>query len=451
MEPIALPIPNPVRAALLTLTALVLLGAGCEEEAEEQELPNGGPGEYRDLVYAGEEGGTQLVGDLILPPDVEQPPVVVLVHGGGFYQGHRDSLEDVAQALAAAGVATFNVDYRLVGVSGGEFPASSVDVRDAVRFLRAQRGQLPVGPVCGTWGSSAGGTLAALAAFSLDDPKMARAGWADLRGWSDEAPVFVGLYGVYDFTTRVEQHGYVPWPEEDYLGGTYEDHAERYEYASPATWVDGDEGPVLLLHGEADGLVEVEQAQELRDDLEAVGVPVTLHTYPDAIHSFLFPLDEDNTDGLDALDRSVSFLVEHCANAADAYPDAGAWEVVQAGTASLTGTAWVGEESYALGEASQTDPTCSIGYTTTGEALDESTVSLTYHVEIEAGDCTDAPYAPDNGETRVYALDLDPRDGDEAMFLDDEGRGLFRWFDLEGAAGDLSYGLTQALPPGAIR
>ncbi len=440
----------PARAALLALAVVSLLGAGCEEEVE-GETPNGETWEHRDLAYAGSDGATQLLGDLILPPDVEEPPVVVLAHGGGFYQGHRDSLEEVAQALAADGVASFNVDYRLVGVNGGEFPGSSVDVRDAVRFLRAQRDELALGPVCGTWGSSAGGTLTALASFSLDDPKMTRAGWADLQGWSDEAPVFVGVYGVYDFTTRVEQHGNVPWPEEDYLGGTYEDHPERYEYASPATWVDGDEGPVLLLHGEADALVEVQQAHDLRDDLEAVGVPVTVQTYPDSIHSFLFPQDETNPDGVDALERSVTFLVEQCAEVVDTRPDPGAWEVVQAGTASLTGSVWAGEESYALRQAGQSEPTCSRGYTTTGEALDESTVSLTYQLDIEAGDCAQAPYAPDHGETRVYLLDPDPRDGEEAMFLDDDGRGLFRWFDLDGAAGDLAYGLTQLLPPDAIR
>lgn len=447
MDPLARNLP--ALATLLPLVAALGVCAGCEDE--EETPPVDGPGEHRDLVYAGVAPGVELLGDLVRPPDVEEPPVVLLVHGGGFYQGHRETLEDVAQALAAAGVASFNVDYRLVGMNGGEFPGSSVDVRDAVRYLRAHREELRIGEVCGTWGSSAGGTLAALAAFSLDDPAMVRAGWPELFGYTDEAPVFVGLYGVYDFTTREEQHGYVPWPEEDYLGGTYAEHPERYEYASPAAWVDGDEGPVLLLHGEADGLVDVEQSHELRDQLQSVGVAVTLHTYPDAIHAFLVPFDDDNADGADALERSTSFLAEQCAGDLGDHGGRGGLEVVQTGTATLDGTVWTGEESYTLREAGSDAVICARGYLTQGEALDDSRVSLTYTLGFDEGDCEGAVYAPDHGQTRVYVLEPDPRDGGEAMFLDDEGRGLFRWFDLDGAAGDLAYGLTQRLPPSMNR
>ncbi len=429
----------------MALLASLWVCVGCEDEVEDP--PGGDPGDQRDLVYAGAAPGAELLGDLVRPPDVEEPPVVLLVHGGGFYQGHRETLEDVAQALAAVGVASFNVDYRLVGVDGGEFPGSSVDVRDAVRYLRAHREELGIGEVCGTWGSSAGGTLAALASFSRDDPTMVRAGWPDLYGYTDHAPVFVGLYGVYDFTTREEQHGYVPWPEEDYLGGTYAEHPERYAYASPASWVDGDEGPVLLLHGEADALVDLEQSSELRDQLEGVGAEVTLHTYPDAIHAFLVPFDDDNTDGLDALERSTTFLAEQCAGTAVTHDEPGGLEVLQTGTASLDGTTWTGEESYTLREAGSDEAICARGYLTQGEALDESRVTMTYTLGFEEGDCDGAVYAPAPGQTRVYVLEPDPRDGQEAMFLDDEGRGLFRWFDLDGAAGDLEYGIEQRLPP----
>lgn len=436
------------RAALTTLVASLWVCCGCEET---EEPPGGGPGDQRDLVYAGAAPGAELLGDLVRPPDVTEPPVVVLVHGGGFFQGERDSIEDVAQQLAAAGVASFNVDYRLVGVNGGEFPGSSVDVRDAVRYLKAHREELEIGEVCGTWGSSAGGTLAALASFSLDDPTMVRAGWSALHGYSDEAPVFVGLYGVYDFTTREEQHGYVPWPEEDYLGGTHAEHPLRYEYASPASWVDGDEGPVLLLHGEADALVDLEQSLELRDQLEGIGAEVTLHTYPDAIHGFLYPIEDDNIDSSDALERSVTFLAEQCSGDLGGGGGPGDLEVVQAGTATLDGTTLTGEETYTLREVGSEEAICTRGYLTEGESFDDSRALLTYTLGLEEGDCSGAVYAPENGQTRVYVIAPDPRDSVEAMFLDDEGRGLFRWFDVDGASEDLAYGLTQRLPPAMER
>lgn len=42
------------------------------------------------LAYSSNDEGVELVGDLYLPrPAIIRPPVVVLVHGGGFFHGDR--------------------------------------------------------------------------------------------------------------------------------------------------------------------------------------------------------------------------------------------------------------------------------------------------------------------------------------------------------------------------
>jgi acetyl esterase/lipase len=447
--------PSTTRLSRPLCPALVLAGAlfaagGCDGEVVED--PPDPPDERTlpDVVYAGDDAGVELMGDLYLPEVVERPRVVVLAHGGGFFEGSRGHLDKVAIELQAAGVAVFNVDYRLVGVDGGEFPGSAVDVRDAVRYLRSEADELGIGGVCGTWGSSAGGTLAALAAFTLDAELEARGGWPALYGYSDRAQVYGGLYGVYDFTTREQQHGYVPTMEIDYLGGEPADVAARYEHASPATHAGGAMGPVLLMHGEDDALVEVQQAIDLEAVLQSAGVDVELHTYPGEIHSFLYPLQDDNPAGMDVLARSVDFLAAHCGAGDDGGSTRGTLEVRQEGTASWDGATWSGEELYVLADAAVAgadSELCALLYTTEGQAGEDGSVEITYTLVQQGAGCADTPYAPDDGATWTLAVMTDTRDGADALFREAGGRGWYRWFDLQQAGEELAYGIQQRLPP----
>ncbi len=432
-------------AAALVLAAALLVGA-CDGEVVTEPPPLSSR-TFVDLVYAGAPGGSEQLADLYLPAEAEQPPVVVLAHGGGFFQGEKEMLDDVAVALQEAGLGVLNVNYRLVGVDGGEYPASAIDVRDAVRFLRANADDLGAGPVCGTWGSSAGGTLAALAAFTTDSELELRGGWHERYGYSDRADVYVGVYGVYDFTLREEQHGSVPPQETDWLGGEYAELPDRFAHASPATYVQSAVGPVLLLHGEADGLIEVVQAHDLQAALDAEAVHAELVTYPDALHSFLLPVEEDNPDGLDAVARSAAFLAEHCQDATDPTPDRGTLEVRHEGTATWDGTTWSGEELYALGDASLDMELCSLLYETHGQARDDGAVDVTYTLIQQGAGCDDTPFAPPDGATWTLAIRTDTRDGGDALFREADTLGWFRWFDLQQAGEELTYGIQQRLPP----
>ena len=64
-------------------------------------------------------------------------PVVVLVHGGCFlskYQGIRQ-MGDIAGALAADGIAVWNVEYRRADEFGGGYPGTFQDISAALRLL----------------------------------------------------------------------------------------------------------------------------------------------------------------------------------------------------------------------------------------------------------------------------------------------------------------------------
>lgn len=64
-------------------------------------------------------------------------PAVLNIHGG-FWRAKYDLAHagHLCQALRAAGMATFNVEYRRVGNDGGGWPGTFEDIRSAYRYIR---------------------------------------------------------------------------------------------------------------------------------------------------------------------------------------------------------------------------------------------------------------------------------------------------------------------------
>jgi acetyl esterase/lipase len=117
-------------------------------------------------------------GDLRLP-ESPSPPLAVVLHGGYWkatynliHTGH------MCRALTEAGIATWNVEYRSVGVPGGGWPAAGEDVALAVQFVR----ELPVDQTrIVLVGHSAGGQLALWAGKRAKLPVVALAPVSDVR------------------------------------------------------------------------------------------------------------------------------------------------------------------------------------------------------------------------------------------------------------------------------
>ncbi len=103
------------------------------------------------------------VGDLRLPlAPADRVPLVILLHGGFWREAYRrDVMAPLAVDLARRGVATWNVEYRRVGGSGGGCPRTFDDVAAAFDFgarLWERHPLEPRAPV--VLGHSAGGHLA---------------------------------------------------------------------------------------------------------------------------------------------------------------------------------------------------------------------------------------------------------------------------------------------------
>ncbi|MEO8628190.1 MAG: alpha/beta hydrolase, partial [Betaproteobacteria bacterium] len=110
-----------------------------------------------------------------LPADIYRPdgagpfPGVLMVHGGGWHEGKRKHMGRFSKMLARRGYVVVNIDYRLAPQF--HFPAQIEDLREAVRWMRANAVSLKLDPMrIGAWGYSAGAHLVALLGTDNEGP-----------------------------------------------------------------------------------------------------------------------------------------------------------------------------------------------------------------------------------------------------------------------------------------
>jgi len=201
--------------------------------------------------------------------------VTMYVHGGGWSSGDKAQGAGSVEipALQKAGFLVVSVNYRLAPEY--EFPAMIEDVKCAVRSLRAHADEYNLDPNrIGVWGSSAGGHL------------------VNLLGTTDQSTGFdVGEYMEYSSRVQAVVDMFGPADLTVQFNGGYQAASRVFgdfdaALASPVTYVTADDPPFLMIHGEKDTLVPIEQSQILLAALQAAGVPAELVPVANAGHSF---------------------------------------------------------------------------------------------------------------------------------------------------------------------
>lgn len=275
----------------------------------------GGVTSIADVRYAAISGFRRLTLDIYMPPRKAGPkPLVLYVHGGGWMNSdsrHLGAVADfpaLAARLAGEGFVVASVEYR--HALEAKFPAQIQDVRAALRFLKGNAGRYGIDPArVGVIGGSAGGHLAGLLALSCGDRGLDAAGTTAPAG-SECVQAFVGWYGVYDVATLAAGR---PRRQDDaierLLGCTGPCSAESIAAVSPVTYLDRNDPPSLLVHGEEDKTVPVSQSRELEARMKAAGVPVSTVYIPAVDHSFIGQTPADTRAAtLRAVNASFDFL-----------------------------------------------------------------------------------------------------------------------------------------------
>jgi acetyl esterase/lipase len=242
----------------------------------------------RNIPYV-ENGHHNQVLDIYLPenPSEKPLPLMIWIHGGAWMAGSQANppvLYLVKKSFAVA-----SIQYRFS--KDAIWPAQSYDCKAAIRFLRANAGKynfdanrFAVG------GDSAGGHLAAFIGTSGDVKEME--GDLGNTNVSSRVQAVVDWFGPTDITVigaqsgphSMIQHDDAKSPEALLLGGTVQEKKELAKTANPLTYIDKNDPPFLIMHGDNDQLVPLAQSTMLAKALIDAGVEVTMKTIPGAGH-----------------------------------------------------------------------------------------------------------------------------------------------------------------------
>jgi len=235
--------------------------------------------EQRDVVYATVDG-KRLALDLYMPAGVAAPPLVVWIHGGRWMNGDKS---DVPMAFVERGIATASVDFRQSGEA--RFPAMVHDIKAAVRFLRARASQYGYrADRIAIAGTSSGAHLATLVGVT-NGHKALEGALGDHQGTSSSVQAIVSYYGASNLSTILAQstpYGVgVRTPALQALLGALPTQArELATLASPVAHVDQSDPPLLLLHGDQDPQMPINQSHEIQGVYESLGLDVAF----DVVH-----------------------------------------------------------------------------------------------------------------------------------------------------------------------
>ena len=134
-------------------------------------------------------------------------------------------------------------------------------------------------------GGSAGGHLTAMLALTPNDPRF-QPGFesADTR-----ILAAIPLYGAFDFVSKMESNaaGFARWLFEDVVfKRRYRDDPEHFHMMEPWRHVKKEAPPTLIVHGQSDSLVSVDDSRMLYNKLSEAGARVHIVEIPDAQHAF---------------------------------------------------------------------------------------------------------------------------------------------------------------------
>ena len=234
-----------------------------------------------DVNYCTPEDKPQYM-DIYFPGSGGPWAVLLYVHGGSWREGDKAEGEGW-RGMNDSGFLVAAINYRMA--ADGKFPIMIEDVKCAVRYLRANSADLNIDPDrIGAIGASAGGHLVALLGTAGKE-----AGWdeGEFADQSSEVQAVLSMSGFSDFTAKmpsgINSSIYYAFGK---LAGTDD---PKNIAASPVTYITPDSPPFLIIHGDNDGVVPVEQSQILHARLVEAGVSSTLIIVEGGDHSLQGP------------------------------------------------------------------------------------------------------------------------------------------------------------------
>jgi acetyl esterase/lipase len=237
--------------------------------------------------------------DIFLPEKGKAPyPVIVTIAGSAWFGNNTKN-----QAYEKMGIPMLKNGYAVVAVNHRSsreaiFPAQINDIKAVVRFIRAHAAAYQLDTTfIGITGDSSGGHLSALMGttagtkqFSVGAKSLSLEGAVGtFTNQSSRVDAVVDWYGPTDFQVMDScgssfSHDAPESPESTLIGGPIQENDDLCGLANPITYIDANDPPFLILHGDADELVPHCQSILLHEALQAKGVPSKLIIVPKGGH-----------------------------------------------------------------------------------------------------------------------------------------------------------------------
>lgn len=272
---------------------------------------------YKNEIIYKTVNGEKL--DLILfLPKVKKygkTPVMLYTHGGGWAKGDKYNILQPAffetlKILTDSGIACASIEYRLTRLDTSTAFDCVVDCKDAGRFLVKNADKYGLDAMkIGLWGGSAGGHLSLMTALGI--PKNFP-GEADLKNFD---PAYKCVASYFPLTTFLEPEvlkgsnfanpkRFIPMP-----GGLLEEKRDTAKLISPVEYLKKSSPPILLLHGNNDKVLSINNSLYMMEVAKEKGAPVEMLTVEAAGHSFQ---GENIKPSMSEINKiSAKFIMKH--------------------------------------------------------------------------------------------------------------------------------------------
>ena len=262
-----------------------------------------------DVIY-GRKHGTALTLDVFTPKGPANGAAVIMVVSGGWFSSHESINVPFFQVLLDRGYTVFAV------VHGSQpkftIPEAISDLHRAVRYVRHRAADFKIDPQrIGITGASAGGHLSLMQGMAgtagqpdAQDPVERQSSRVhavacffpptDFLNYGKEGEnamgrgILANYRAAFDIQeVDAKKKEFVPITDETRI-------TEIAKQISPVYHVTADDPPTLIIHGDADLLVPIQQAQLIMAKLDEVKVPHELVTRPGVAHGWKDWVNETN-------------------------------------------------------------------------------------------------------------------------------------------------------------
>lgn len=267
---------------LLSLLLLVVVFLSCQKDKQTEDdtivVPNTNASVAQNYLNESYGNDAKQKFDIYLPANrsAQTTPVLFLIHGGGWSSGSKNDYDGSLASLRATfpDYAFVTIGYRLYVNGTNRFPAQEIDVKNCIEHVLGHGSNYHISDKFAIWGASAGAHLALLYSYKYGPTSFSPRAVIELAGPTDLKRLY---YETPNEAIRLLLAGVV--------GNVTTSDSLMYNSSSPVNYITANSTPTLIIHGGADEVVHVSQAQYLHEALNEHGVDNVYKIYPGEGHA----------------------------------------------------------------------------------------------------------------------------------------------------------------------